>query len=56
MSIITLWKVNVFSRGKESYESALVLAQLWEKGYVIPLFTSTRSNPVVDWIVFFSSK
>ena len=26
MSMITLWKVNVFSVGKELYESTLILA------------------------------
>ena len=29
MSIITLWNVNIFSIGKESYESILILKKLW---------------------------
>ena len=38
MSIITLCKINAFSRDKKSYKSTLILAWLWEITYVIPLF------------------
>ena len=29
MSITRLWNVNFFPKGKESYESTLIFAQLW---------------------------
>ena len=38
MNITTLWKVCVFSIGKEFYESILILAKLWLILSVIPLF------------------
>ena len=38
MNITTLWKVSVFSIGKEFYESILILAKLWLILSVIPLF------------------
>ena len=41
-SFITLWKVIVFSRGKESCEFTLFFVWLWEITYVIPLYTLTR--------------
>ena len=40
--IITLWKVNIFSVGKELYESILILAKLWIILTVIPLFSFRR--------------
>ena len=42
MSIITLWKVNIFSIVKESYESVLILAKLWLMLAAIPLFSLIR--------------
>ena len=38
MSIVTLWKDNIFSIGKESHESVLIIAKLWLILSVIPLF------------------
>ena len=37
MSIITLWKVNIFSIGKELYESIMILANVWLILSVTPL-------------------
>ena len=42
MGIITLRKLKVFSKGKESFESILTVAQLWGITYVIPLLWLTR--------------
>ena len=42
MSIMTLWKVNIFSVAKESYESIVILAKLWLILSVIPLFLLIR--------------
>ena len=38
MSIITLFKVNIFSRGKESYELIINFCIIMRKRYAIPLF------------------
>ena len=38
MCIIKTCQVNDFSRGKESYESILILAKVWEITHEIPLF------------------
>ena len=52
MCILTLSKVNVFSRVKEWFESILIFALLREIIYVIPFFYSYKiSNPVVNEII-----
>ena len=43
MSIITLWKVGVFSIDKEVYESKLIIAKLWLITSVVPPFSFIRS-------------
>ena len=42
IGVITLWNVNVFSSGKKSKESTLILAKLLEEIHVIPIFTPIR--------------
>ena len=42
MSIITLWKVNIFPIGKELHESIMIVAKLWLLLSVIPLFSLVR--------------
>ena len=57
MSIITLWKVNVFSIGKELHESILILAKLWLILFVIPFFFTYKIiNPIINCIIFFRTK
>ena len=49
MSIITLWKLNVFSIGKKLYESTLILAKLLLILYVILFFFNYKiSNPSIN--------
>ena len=38
MSIITLWKVDIFLIGKELYESTLIFSKLRLILFVIPIF------------------
>ena len=42
MCVIALWKVNNFSSDKVSYEPTFIFAYLWEKTYVVILFTPIR--------------
>ena len=42
MSIITLWKVNIFSIDKELYELILNFSKLWLALSVIPIFSHKR--------------
>ena len=42
MNNIKLWKVSVFSIGKELYESILILTKLWLILSVISLFSLIR--------------
>ena len=42
ISIITLSKVNIFSIGKESYESIQTLSKLWLILSALPLFSPIR--------------
>ena len=42
MSIVTIWKVNIFSIGKELYDSILISPKLRLISSVIPLFLPIR--------------
>ena len=69
MSIVTLWNVNDFYLGKESYESTLIFALIlsMQIDISIDIFLRTdiskttfysykKSNPVVNEIIFFIFK
>ena len=42
ITIITLSKVIVYSKDKQSYGSTLIFAKLWDIKYAMPPFTLTR--------------
>ena len=42
MSIITIWKVNIFLIGKELYQLILIFPKLWLILFVIPPFLPIR--------------
>ena len=42
MSILTLWKVDIFSISKEIFDSILILGKLWLILPVIPKFLPVR--------------
>ena len=56
MSITTICKVNVFSRGKESYESIFFLHNYEKNICNNPCLAYKISNPVVNGMIFFTNK
>ena len=56
MSIMELWKVNIFSIGKELYKSIMVFLNLWLILSVIPLFLLIRYLIISQILSDYSSK
>ena len=56
MSITELWKVNIFSIGKELYKSIMVFLNLWLILSVIPLFLLIRYLILSQILSDYSSK
>ena len=56
MTIIELWKVNIFSIGKEFYKSIMVFLNLWLIISVIPLFLLIRYLIISQILSDYSSK
>ena len=49
MSILELWKVNVFAISKKLYESILIIAKLW---LILSTFFAYKiSNPIINCII-----